>query len=101
MNVYLDDTNQQVSMRIRQHLSGSIQKFQMWRKGDHEKEEEPFTPFILDPVYGGEATTFTDFMAPGKTLLPHMLPVAQRNSQEVLEGNGGKRVCPWLPRSGP
>ena len=71
MNVYLDDTNQQVSMRIRQHLSGGIQKFQMWRKGNHEKDEEPFTPFILDPVYGGEATTFTDFMAPGKTLLPH------------------------------
>ena len=57
----------------------------MWRKGSHEKEEEPFTPFILDPVYGGEATTFTDFMAPGKTLLPPMLPVAQWNGQVVLK----------------
>ena len=57
--IYLDGSSPQVTMTILEQVKRALDEFRLCR-GDTDS-----LPFIFDPVYGGDNTTFTEFMAPG------------------------------------
>ena len=60
--IYLDGSSPQVTLTILEQVNRALEEFRLCR-GDQDS-----LPFVFDPVYGGENTTFTDFMAPGDAI---------------------------------
>lgn len=87
LKIYLDNTNVQILYTIKEELFNAVKYVMLKYNSDYKDYELSELPLVfMDPVYGTESPTFTNFMAPGIALsVIFFLSVASTASNYVFE----------------
>ena len=99
IHIYMDQTNQQIHITIKKEINDALQDMfnQTLSACDINPKVTSIPLKYEKPVFGGDQTTFTDFMAPGIILaIIYFMSVGLTSSAFIIERRDGLMRRSWV-----